>query len=79
MEGRTESCDSSSYSSSHCISEANNLLNSPPRTTPTSDKYINVVLHAECKGIAEMLKKRTDDTLKQIVMYQSLIDDTDTL
>ena len=84
MEGRTESCDPSSHSSSHCIVEAN-LLNSPPRTTHACDKYINVVLHAERKGVAalrsvaEMLKKRTDDTLKRIAMYRSLIDGTDTL
>ena len=85
MVGRTESCDPSSHSSSHCIAEANNLLNSPPRTTVACDKYINVVLHAERKGVAalrsvaEMLKKRTYDTLKRIAMYRSLIDGTDML
>src|SRR4051812_19528133 len=33
-EGRTKSCDPSSYSSSHCISEANNLFTTPPSIDP---------------------------------------------
>jgi hypothetical protein len=54
--------------------EANDL-NSPPRTTYTSIKYLKVVLDVERKGVgalrsvADMLRKSTEDLIKSIAIY----------
>ena len=69
------SADYCSNASSHEIVQAKDLLSSRHAPTKRGDSYIKAILHAERKGVAalrsvaEMLRKRAEDSMITIAKY----------